>query len=467
LKKRAFFALLILLCSLAGIGQTLTANFSADITSGCSPIVVNFQDKSTGPIVEWKWDFGNGATSTRQNPSSTYLTPGTYTVTLTVTDAAGNTSTSNKTNFITAYDEPAADFVADKRSGCFPMVVQFGDNSATPSGTTINSWLWDFGNGASSNQQNPKYVYRDPGSYTVTLTITNNAGCKKLITKPNYIDVSAGVVPGFDYTDPAVCSAPATVSFTNNSAGPGTLSYNWTFGDGQTSTSANASNYYAVNGNYHVTLFVSSSMGCADSASKDIRVGKVNTDFIVPASICPKDSRSLSEQLHAAAPAGILVDFQRTYGYASQYIDDFSDQRHLYRHPHQHLQYLHGHAGKNDHRPARPHPCLHGFGHGKMPTFADGQFRQCVQWHELLVGLWRQHYRHRHKSVAYVHRLWRVQRHPHRNRSQRLRRYADEARADQDPQACHFFSDDAGQGLHSVPVHVPCFGLLTRQRGEL
>jgi gliding motility-associated-like protein len=288
LKKRAFFALLILLCSLAGIGQTLTANFSADITSGCSPIVVNFQDKSTGPIVEWKWDFGNGATSTRQNPSSTYLTPGTYTVTLTVTDAAGNTSTSNKTNFITAYDEPAADFVADKRSGCFPMVVQFGDNSATPSGTTINSWLWDFGNGASSNQQNPKYVYRDPGSYTVTLTITNNAGCKKLITKPNYIDVSAGVVPGFDYTDPAVCSAPATVSFTNNSAGPGTLSYNWTFGDGQTSTSANASNYYAVNGNYHVTLFVSSSMGCADSASKDIRVGKVNTDFIVPASICPK-----------------------------------------------------------------------------------------------------------------------------------------------------------------------------------
>src|SRR5689334_16479202 len=70
------------------------ADFSANVTTGCSPIVVSFMDQSTGNPTNWQWDLGNGTTSTLQNPSTTYINPGTYTVTLTASNAGGsNTKT--------------------------------------------------------------------------------------------------------------------------------------------------------------------------------------------------------------------------------------------------------------------------------------------------------------------------------------------------------------------------------------
>jgi PKD repeat protein len=268
--------------------QSLTANFSASPTAGCSPLVVNFKDLSTGNVTGWQWDFGNGGTSTLKNPSAIYFTPGNYTVTLTVTDATNATNTTVKTAFITIYAQPAVDFSVDKRTGCSPAKIKFTDKSATPAGTVITSWKWDFGDGGSSTQQNPSYTYRTPGSYTVTLSITNDKGCTQLITKPNYIDITQGVVPSFSYVDPAVCSAPATVNFTNKSTGPGTLSYKWNFGNGKTAATFNASTVYATNGTYRISLIVSSNLGCTDSTASSLDIGKVTTDFIIPASICPK-----------------------------------------------------------------------------------------------------------------------------------------------------------------------------------
>ena len=158
---------------------------------------------------------GNGATSTLQNPSTTYISTGTYSVKLTVTYANGTTSTQTKTAFITVYNEPTVDFTSDKVSGCFPAIIQFTDLSTTPAGTNINSWKWDFGDGNTSNQQNPKYTYRVPGTYTVILTVGTDKGCNKVIVKPNYVTISQGVTPSFSYSDPSVCRAPATVGFTN------------------------------------------------------------------------------------------------------------------------------------------------------------------------------------------------------------------------------------------------------------
>lgn len=285
--KNRIATIYCLLLSFTALAQTPTANFKSDIPGGCSPIVVNFEDLSTGNPTTWYWDFGNGSTSTRQNPSTTYFNEGTYTVKLTVTNASGS-HTVTKTAFITVYLEPVAAFIVDKNTGCSPAVIQFTDRSTTPAGTKVIGWKWDFGDGGTSTEQNPKYIYRNAGSYTVTLTINNDKGCTKILTKPNSINITPGVAPSFNYNDPGVCSAPATINYMNQSAGPGTLRYTWDLGNGTRATSLNAGTTYTSNGTYRVSLIVSSSDGCTDSTIQNVVVGRVNTNFTVPTSICPK-----------------------------------------------------------------------------------------------------------------------------------------------------------------------------------
>jgi PKD repeat protein len=122
--------------------------------------------------VEWSWDFGDGATSTLQNPSWTYAAGGTYTVTLTVTDNDGGTDSANSSvtvNDTVANNPPDASFTAD----CTDLVCSFTDTSSDSDGTVVG-WSWNFGNGATSTAQNPSVTYGEAGTYTVTLTVTDN-----------------------------------------------------------------------------------------------------------------------------------------------------------------------------------------------------------------------------------------------------------------------------------------------------
>ncbi len=283
------FTFFLLLPTIYCFAQVPSPNFTSNITSGCSPIIVNFTDQSTGNPTSWLWDFGNGGTSTLKNPSTTYFTPGTYTVTLIATNINGS-DTITKTDYLIVYDEPVANFGSNKTGGCFPAIINFFDQSTTPPNTQIVSWNWDFGDGAKSTERNPQHVYRATGIYTVILRIVNDKGCEKVITKPNYIDVTKGVVPKFRFSDPSSCSAPASVTFTNTSTGPPNLKYTWSFGDGQTSNAINPTNLYAVNGTYSVRLIVESDQGCVDTTTVNMDIGKVVTDFIVPDKICPNTS---------------------------------------------------------------------------------------------------------------------------------------------------------------------------------
>ena len=120
------------------------ANFTASQQVGCSPIIVNFQDQSAGNPTSWLWNFGNGNTSTLQNPTASYFTPGTYTVTLTVSNAGG-TNTIVRTDYITVYEPPSVNFSANITSGCFPLRVQFTDLSTAGLNNTNVTWDWDLG----------------------------------------------------------------------------------------------------------------------------------------------------------------------------------------------------------------------------------------------------------------------------------------------------------------------------------
>lgn len=284
-RKTTILTLFFCFCTAVSFAQT--ADFTALTTSGCSPLVVNFQDQSTGNITGWSWDFGNGGTSTLQHPSATYFTPGTYTVRLTITGPFG-TRTTTKTAYITVYGKPSVNFSVSDSTGCFPLRAQFNNLSVASPGTTNTSWLWDFGDGTQSTEQNPLHVYLSSGNYTVTLKVTNDKGCTSTLPKVSYIRVSAGVRANFGNTQPAVCRPPIQINFSDSSTGPGALTWFWDFGDGNTSTAQNPSHVYSNPGAYTVKLAVTSSAGCSDTLTKDsvLQLHNINTNFQSPDTIC-------------------------------------------------------------------------------------------------------------------------------------------------------------------------------------
>src|SRR6187401_108301 len=124
-KSRLLTILLVLLHFIAKAQPH--AEFSAIPQSGCAPLVVNFSDSSTGNPTQWRWDLGNGTISFLENPSVTYLNPGTYDVKLVVHGASGKDSII-KTSYITIYEQPVANFGASVRAGCSPLGIQFTDS---------------------------------------------------------------------------------------------------------------------------------------------------------------------------------------------------------------------------------------------------------------------------------------------------------------------------------------------------
>ncbi|MEI6948496.1 PKD domain-containing protein [Paraflavisolibacter sp. H34] len=290
----------VVLCSFtSALAQAPVANFTANVTSGCSPVVVTFQNQSSNST-SWTWDFGNGATSTRQSPSATYFNPGTYTVRLTATNANGSNSVT-KQAFVTVYDVPKVQFAVDKASGCAPVQVQFTDQSTAAAGTSNTKWLWAFGDGTESDLQHPSVTYRNPDSYAVSLTVTNDKGCSQTAVRSGLVTVGTPPASAFTASSPSACKAPASVSFANSSTGSGTLTYTWYFGDGEKSNEIAPAHIYKANGTYTVSLVTRNNLGCIDSISKQtfITIGGITTDFTVP-TLCERNNGQL---LNNSSPA--------------------------------------------------------------------------------------------------------------------------------------------------------------------
>ena len=247
-----------------GIGDvdtgTPNAGFFADVTSGSAPLVVQFTDASTGAVGSWSWTFGDGGTSTLQNPSHTYVSNGTYTVSLTVTGTAGSDS-ATMTDYIVVADAPAADFAGDVLTGAAPLSVNFSDLLTG----AVTSWSWTFGDGGTSTLQNPSNTYAAAGTYDVALTVTGPGGADTE-TKVGYVVVTEAA-PAAEFSgDVLTGAAPLSVNFSDLSTGAVT-SWSWTFGDGGTSTLQNPSYTYAAAGTYDVALTVTGPGG-ADTETK-------------------------------------------------------------------------------------------------------------------------------------------------------------------------------------------------------
>ncbi|MFT5687251.1 MAG: PKD repeat protein, partial [Planctomycetota bacterium] len=161
----------------------IVADFTASTTLGDAPLSVNFTDLTSGGPTSWSWNFGNGQSSTAQNPSTTYNAPGSYTVSLSAT-GPGGTDSEVKVNYIVALEPVAADFAASTVQGNGPLMVTFTDTSAG----NPTSWSWNFGAAGTSSAQNPVVIFPDGACYGVSLT-ASRAGGSDTEAKPNFIQV--------------------------------------------------------------------------------------------------------------------------------------------------------------------------------------------------------------------------------------------------------------------------------------
>ncbi|NNC82574.1 MAG: PKD domain-containing protein [Flavobacteriales bacterium] len=248
-----------------------TASFSADVTSGCSPLTVNFTNTSSSAY-SYTWNFGDGATSndtstvhTFDNPSDTDTT---YTVYLTASNAFGCGSVDSIDITVNGFTE--ADFISDATPGCAPFDVQFTNQSSGAS-----SYQWDFGDGTPiSNDVDPSHFFNNTTefiqNYVVELIAFDINGCHDT----TYQTVTSYPEPdfSFDVSGQSGC-APLTVDFPAIS---GAVSYDWSFGDGNTSNSATPSHTY-INVTdsvltFDIRLIASNAFGCTDTTYSQVDV---------------------------------------------------------------------------------------------------------------------------------------------------------------------------------------------------
>lgn len=283
------------------------SDFNIGSISSCLlPVNVAFNGTSTGTgILSYEWDFGDGTTSTLQNPTHTYNTNGTYTVKLITSNNQGCKDTLIKTNGV-VIGTVDADFTS---SGfCLGKSTQFQNTSTPATGT----YFWYFGDGTTSTLQNPVKTFSAINSYSVKLVVDFGA-CKDSVTK--LVDIFPSPSSVFSNTPTGACLAPLAVNFA-----PGITNYAaylWDFGDGNTSTLPNPSHSYQTQGNFHVKLITTNAHGCKDTI--------VNTNAVI---IAPPDIKLFTEGAPYSGCAPYTSSFKvlvETQDSVANYEWDFGD----------------------------------------------------------------------------------------------------------------------------------------------
>ncbi|MEJ7735836.1 MAG: PKD domain-containing protein [Chitinophagaceae bacterium] len=238
---------------------------------GCVPLsfTPKVQVVSLEPLSSYRWDFGDGNSSTAPSPTHLYTTPGIYTVKLTFSTPGGCTDSVTYLNSIKVGTKPQAKFIADPRNACAFHAIKFTDLST---GSTITEWTWRFGDGGISKEKNPAHLYRDTGSFTVTLIVSNN-GCKDSLVIPDYIYIKPPIAL---FTDSTECIDPFNRKFKDLSIGAS--SWFWSFGDGTNSTMQHPQHTFSKPGNYLVSLTVTNDT-CENTITRQVVIVAEKPDF--------------------------------------------------------------------------------------------------------------------------------------------------------------------------------------------
>ncbi len=263
------------------------ANFDATPTSGCAPLIVQFNDLSTGSPSVYDWNFGDGtANSTLANPQHNFTLPGQYTVTLTVTGSGGSSNTMVKTNYIIVFAGPQASFTAIPDTVCAGSPITFTSTSTQGDGLiTDYTWTFNDGNPSVSGTGSITHAFNNATAalkiFTPVLLINDANGCNSSFS--DSVFVFPAPVADFGIGSITSCATPATVVFSN--ASTNTSIFSWDFGDptsgaSNTSTLAAPSHTYNTSGSYLVTL-TAGVPGCNSIDTMTVQVIQPIADFTV------------------------------------------------------------------------------------------------------------------------------------------------------------------------------------------
>ena len=288
-----------------GVSPRPIANFT-DIHY-CVALPTDFSDLSLGngsTISSWQWDFGDQSvitdTSTKQNPTYTYITAGNYLVQLIVTNTGGCTDTIDKD--VEIFENPVADFL--NLTPCATDPTLFEDNSTSPS-ADMYGWYWMFGDTLSGHntslEEKPEHVYDSAGMYNVYLLVTDENLCQDSVTK--LIEVFP--IPTSDFTIIEDYLGLQGQVLLDNQSQDGDV-YDWDFGDGNYSQDVSPVYTYSEDGTYEIVLIAWNTYDCPDTTTKVYEI--LLQGLYIPNAFVPDDD---NPDLQIFKPVGKnLIDYR-------------------------------------------------------------------------------------------------------------------------------------------------------------
>jgi PKD repeat protein len=283
--------------------SSLKAHFTYGPSFPAEEQAVQFTDGSKGTPTSWLWDFGDGSTSALRNPSHVYAARGFKRVSLTVANASGSKKASRTITVVAA--AMTASFVFSPTTPGPNEIVQFADTTAGEP----TSWLWNFGDGATSTVKNPRHAFSREGLYEVTLDSTSSSGAKNAVKTLTVASIST-LTSAFSFA-PSIPAVKQLVQFTDQSVGA--TAWRWSFGDGTSSTLRNPTHAYSSAGFYTVSL-------TASNATRSVTATRTLT---VTASPAPDASFDFSPVTAVAGQAVIFSD--TSTGSPTSWLWNFGD----------------------------------------------------------------------------------------------------------------------------------------------
>ena len=256
--------------------------------TGCAPFTVNFGNNTEGASA-YTYNFSDGSViNTNKAPEvvqHTFTIPGVYTVTLFATNGCSSAST---TETITVLEQPITAFTANKTIGCSGLLVQFKNQSVNGV-----SYLWDFGDGATSIEFEPSHIFTGPGkNFTVSLTTINSLGCPTTVTKSELIQIVTNPVSQFTVLPGNQLKYPDFTFDFKDISTDGAVRWEWDFGDKVISTLQNPTHTYRELGSYTVQLNVTNKEGCTSQSIQVVAVLGVPDLLTVPNAFMPGSQKT-------------------------------------------------------------------------------------------------------------------------------------------------------------------------------
>ena len=273
-------------------------------SNGCVTSPINFIDTSnTGgrQIIQWNWNFGDASTSSVQNPSHTYTSPGSYSPALSVITDIGCVSDIATKNIILT-QLPVANF-SNSLPSCAGKAITFNDLSTVSGGSAIAKWFWDFGDGSpivtATSNTSQTHTYTFPGNYNVTLKVETATGCQSIVFSKS---ITINQIPAASFLFGNACLPNANMQFTDQSGSNDPthpqITYQWDFGDGSTSTIQNPSHVFASTGPFNVSLTATNFWGCTNTATKNVNTiyAEPQAAFVAPVQVCMGSPANFTDQ---------------------------------------------------------------------------------------------------------------------------------------------------------------------------